>query len=169
MKKLYVIFICTIVFAVILFLPALAKKKSIIEPPMPDENTLRAEPLINENSPSLHAGRGFLAEINGDYKSAIKHFSKAIELNPQDAISYHQRGLCYYHENDYEKAMKDFNKTLDLDPSNIDAYWNRSLLKMDLGDYNGAIKDIDEVLKVAPDDPKTIKQKELILSKMQHK
>ena len=116
-----------------------------------------------ENSSSFFAGKGFTAGLNGDYKSAIEYFSKAIELNPQDSISYHQRGLCYYYENDYEHALKDFNKTINLNPNLTDAYGNRSLTKMQLGDYEGAIKDIEKVLKIAPNNPKSIKQKELIL------
>ncbi len=157
MKKLYIIFLCSIIFTISSFLPTIAKDK------------LRTEPLLDENSPTLQAGRGFLAELRGDYKSAIKFFSKAIVLNPSDTISYHQRGLCYYYENDFKNALKDFDKTIDLDPNYTDAYGNRSLAKMQLGDYEGAIKDIEEVLKVAPNDQKSIKQKELILNKMQNK
>lgn len=122
-----------------------------------------------KNSPSNQAGQGFLAEINGDYKSAIEHFSKAIEFNTQDAISYHQRGLCYYYLNDYENALKDFDKTIKLSPDNLDAYGNRSLVKMKLKDYNGALKDIEEVLKAAPDYQKAVKQKEIIIEKMNEK
>lgn len=122
-----------------------------------------------ENSSSSQAGKGFLAEMRGDYKSAIEYFSKAIELNPQDAISYHQRGLCYYYLNDNDNAMKDFDKTISLDPNHTDAYGNRSLVKMELKDYQGALDDIEKVLKIMPDYQKAIKQKEMILNKMQYK
>lgn len=119
-----------------------------------------------ENSSSSQAGKGFLAELRGDYKSAIEYFSKAIESNPQDAISYHQRGLCYYYLNDYENAIKDFDKTISIDPNHTDAYGNRSLVKMEFKDYKGALEDIEKVLKVTPDNQKAIKQKELILKNM---
>lgn len=117
-----------------------------------------------EDSSSFQAGKGFKAELSGDYKSAIEYFSKAIELNPQDSISYHQRGLCYYYLNDYENAIKDFDKTININPNHTDAYGNRSLVKLELKDYQGALEDIEKVLKTAPDNTKAIKQKELILN-----
>ena len=158
MKKLYIIFLYAIIFVSLTIIPAVARNKFKTEPP-----------ILNENSASLQSGKGFLAELKGDYKSAIEYFSNAIELNPQDAISYHERGLCYYYLNNYPNALKDFDKTISLNPSDIDAFGNRSLTKMQLGDYEGAIKDIDEILKLYPDYPKALKQKEMILEKMKNK
>lgn len=122
-----------------------------------------------ECSASGQSGQGFLSILKGDYKSAIKYFSKAIELEPNNAVSYHQRGIAYYNIGNYKNALNDFNKTIDLDPNHTDAYGNRSLVKMELKDYRGALDDIEKVLKVAPNDQKSIKQKEMIIEKINEK
>jgi len=32
----------------------------------------------------------------GDYEDAITKYTKALKVNPQDAIAYNNRGLAYY-------------------------------------------------------------------------
>ena len=120
-----------------------------------------------ENSASGQAGQGFLSSIQGDNKSAIKHFSKTIELEPDNAIAYHQRGIAYYNLGDYQNALIDFNKTIELDSDNMDAYGNRSLVEIELKDYKSALDDIEKILKIAPDSTKAIKQKRMILKLME--
>jgi len=41
----------------------------------------------------------------GDYAQAIKDFSKAIELDPDYAVAYNNRGLAYYNSGDFEQAI----------------------------------------------------------------
>ena len=119
-----------------------------------------------KKSTSEQTGKGFLNVINNDYESAIEHFSKSIELEPNNAIAYHQRGLAYYNIGYYQKALKDFNKTIELNPQHLDAHGNRSLVKLELKDYQGALDDINFILKITPNDSKAIKQKDLILNTM---
>ncbi len=38
-------------------------------------------------------GKNFSAE--GDHQNAIKHYTEAIKLTPNDAVSYCNRALCY--------------------------------------------------------------------------
>ena len=52
------------------------------------------------------------------FKEAIKHYDTAIELNPELAIAYANRGECWLHLEDWENAKKDLmtgnNMGLDL-------------------------------------------------------
>ncbi len=130
------------------------------------QENIRQEIERIENSASGQSGKGFLSVIKGDNESAIEHFSKSIEIEPNNPIVYHQRGIAYYNLGNYQDAVKDLNQTIKLDPNLIDAYSNRSLVKMELKDYKGALADINEVLKIAPEHPKAIEQKKTILSKM---
>lgn len=119
-----------------------------------------------ENSSSGQTGQGFLSAMKGDNNSAIKYFSKSIELEQNNPIAYHQRGIAYYNLKNYKNALNDFDKAIELDPNKTDAYGNRSLVKLQLKDYEGALQDIEKVLDITPDHPKAIKQKELILETM---
>jgi len=41
----------------------------------------------------------------GNYQGAISNWSKAIEINPQDAIAYYNRGLAKDGLQDYQAAI----------------------------------------------------------------
>jgi len=53
----------------------------------------------------------------GECEKAIECFDKAIELDPNYAEAYNNRGLVYYRcLNQYERAIEDFNKSIELNP-----------------------------------------------------
>ena len=76
-----------------------------------------------------------------DYYGAIADYTKAIELDPNDAIAYNNRGLSKDNLKDYYGAIADYTKAIELDPNAANAYRNRGILKEDLGDLNGACAD----------------------------
>jgi tetratricopeptide (TPR) repeat protein len=46
----------------------------------------------------------------GDHDKALADFNKAIELNPNYALAYNNRGIAYFNKRDYEKAWDDVRK-----------------------------------------------------------
>ena len=56
----------------------------------------------------------------GKFEEAIKDFDKAIELNPQDAEVYIERGFMKFLLTKYEEAFEDYKKAGELDPQNRD-------------------------------------------------
>src|SRR5918992_617303 len=64
-----------------------------------------------------------------DCDAAIKHFSRAIELDPEFGLAYDGLGACHVNRvfkglggvEDYEKAEAAFNKALSIDPNIIEA------------------------------------------------
>ena len=52
----------------------------------------------------------------GDYTGAIADYDKAIELDPNYATVYHNRGLAKAEIKQYTEAIADYNKALELDP-----------------------------------------------------
>ena len=62
----------------------------------------------------------------GNYQGAISNWSKAIEINPQDAIAYYNRGLAKDGLQDYQAAIVDYTKAIEIDPQHANAYINRS-------------------------------------------
>jgi len=47
---------------------------------------------------------------------AILDFSRCIEINPNDAYCYHERGIAYHHLNAKESALADFDRASQIDP-----------------------------------------------------
>jgi regulator of sirC expression with transglutaminase-like and TPR domain len=48
--------------------------------------------------------------IRPEYQKAINDCDQAITLNPNDAISFANRGFAYRHLGKEEKAIKDFHR-----------------------------------------------------------
>ena len=98
------------------------------------------------------------------FDSAIDNLNKAIELNPEHADAYHERGRAYTYKNDYDKAIADFDRALELDPNDMDtevlragAYALRGVAYYEAGDYdsaiadfNGVIADLDKIIELDP-------------------
>ena len=84
------------------------------------------------------------------FKKDIKKLGKKIELNPNDANLYSERGFAKYAIEQFEEAIEDFDKAIGLDKNNAGFYSNRGLCKRWLEQYKEAIKDFDEAIKLNP-------------------
>ena len=93
----------------------------------------------------------------GDYPAAIVSFTKAIDLDPKNAVAYCNRGMAYQGKNRIDEAIADFSKAIGHDPNNIEAYKSRGLAyycrglvyganKSLKGDHNKAITDYPKVM-----------------------
>lgn len=60
--------------------------------------------------------RGNAAFQAGDFSSAVDHFSKAIELNPSDAVVYSNRSGAYASLKQFDLALKDAETCVKLKP-----------------------------------------------------
>jgi len=58
----------------------------------------------------------------GNYKKAIKYYTKAIKINPKYELGYINRGISYGQRKKYEKALTDYNTSLNLNPKSSDTY-----------------------------------------------
>lgn len=65
----------------------------------------------------------------------------AIELKPQNATAYFNRGVAYHYLGAYEKAIKDFSKAIEMDPEDISAYRARGEAYAKLGQQYAAEAD----------------------------
>lgn len=62
----------------------------------------------------------------GNFKSAIKKYTKCIELQEDWADGYFARGTAKMNNLEFEDAIADFNKTLEIEPYFTNAYANRA-------------------------------------------
>ena len=67
---------------------------------------------------------------SGDFKSAIKKYTKCIELDASSADAYFARGTARLNEFEYESAKNDFDKTLEIEPYFTNAYANRAFVTL---------------------------------------
>lgn len=87
----------------------------------------------------------------GQHEQAIEAYSKAIELAPDRADLYSDRGWAYMTMEDWEHAAADYGRVIELAPS-ASAYNNRCWSLYKMGEYEKALPDCDESINLYPDD-----------------
>jgi tetratricopeptide (TPR) repeat protein len=122
-------------------------------PQTADNNILQSAPQTAADF-SL---RGSLKHSIGDYVGAIKDFTKAIELDPENDTYYLCRGHSIDNFGDHVGAIKDFTKAIEIhsriDRDELDDLTGslffkfRGACKCKIGDYVGAIEDYSEALE----------------------
>ena len=85
------------------------------------------------------------------WDEAITAYTKAIELDPEFAAAYNNRGYAYFRKADIEAALADFTKAIELEPKQTAPYENRAWTYINAGDYDKALLDLQKALEVAED------------------
>jgi Tfp pilus assembly protein PilF len=91
----------------------------------------------------------------GKYDDAIAEYDKAIEINPNVAIAYTNRGLAYGRKGEVDRAIADYTKAIALDPNFVLAYALRGGAYKHKGDKEQAIVDYRKALEINPSDQLT--------------
>lgn len=85
-----------------------------------------------------------------DSKKQIELYTKLINLDPNVAAAYFDRGYVYCNLNMYDNALNDFNKMIELNPANPDGYSNRGAVYGYLGKYQAALVDYNKAIELDP-------------------
>lgn len=102
---------------------------------------------------------------DGNYKNAIKNYSKAIELDSMHAEAYFSRGTVKLNELQFDEAILDFDKALKFEPFYEKALTNRAfarIRKHQFGNSRQLSKNNDVTILASKDNP-GIPQNELII------
>jgi Flp pilus assembly protein TadD len=69
---------------------------------------------------------------------------------PNDAVTFYNRGAGSFAKKDYDQAMRDFDEAIRLEPSLVDAYFARGTVLYVKREFDRAIKDFDEAIRLDP-------------------
>ena len=105
--------------------------------------------------------RGFACQKRGDeatasekkqkwYKEAVKHYTQAIELNPDHVSAYYNRGNAHSNLRDYKSAFDDYTHAIELNPDFADAYNNRGTVYFRQGELKRALDDFTHAIEINP-------------------
>jgi len=94
---------------------------------------------------------GVLLFKKGQYQDAIDAFSKLIELAPDHADAYKNRGVSYMKQEKFDLAIKDFQMAKELFPELKGLYSNLGVAWYYKKEYKKAIKSYDIELEMAPE------------------
>lgn len=122
-----------------------------------------------EPSPSaeLYANRGIMHYHSHDIRQALSDYSTALEIDPRNRISLHNRALLRQFVGELNLSLQDWDRLVELEPSNHIARYNRAYL---LGQTNqrlrDAIADLDIILKLYPSFGEGFIQRSLLRKRM---
>jgi tetratricopeptide (TPR) repeat protein len=82
------------------------------------------------------------------WNEALNAYNKAIELNPNDASAYNNRGLAYDNLDKNDLAIADYSKAIELNPEYGDAFNNLGKTFSRVGNYHRAILYYDRAIEL---------------------
>jgi tetratricopeptide (TPR) repeat protein len=85
-----------------------------------------------------------------EYDKAVHNYNQAIQLDPNSADAYYNRGTLYGQSYNYSKALSDLTRTIELNPEFAEAYVNRGITYCQLGRYTEAIADYTHAIELEP-------------------
>lgn len=88
-----------------------------------------------------HLWRGSAYEKKGDHDQAIADFNKAIELQPDSAMTYYDRGVANAANGENDLAISDYDRAIQHKPDFAEAYFNRGVAYDSKGDATRALDD----------------------------
>ncbi len=83
------------------------------------------------------------ARLN-DYQLILADLNKAIDLAPDFAYTYYNRGNVLSQLKDYRAAIVSYNEAIDLEPNLAEAYYNRGLTYIFLGQNARGVADLSK-------------------------
>lgn len=116
------------------------------------DNKKLSETLMEDSKRKAEAVKCYNKGVIADLPEKIEYYSRAIELNPEYANAYNNRGNVYRRLENYERAIEDYNKATELKPDYALAYNNRGIAYRHLKNYSRAIEDYNKAIEIKPDD-----------------
>ena len=111
--------------------------------------------IIKSNPATGYIGRGRAYRLKGDYDSAIRDLTKAIELKPTGiglySQAYRERAMVHDLNGDYEVALTDYTLAIKHDLINHSLYYERGSIYNKIEQYDKAIADWTVVIQLTAD------------------
>ena len=93
---------------------------------------------------------GMMAMDQGEFESALQHFSSLIQRSPGFAEGWNRRATLHYLRGDYAASARDIKQTLLLEPRHFGALSGLGLIMIRLREPDAAIIAFEKALAVNP-------------------
>ncbi|GAB4818886.1 hypothetical protein N2152v2_005932 [Parachlorella kessleri] len=137
------------------------------EPADDDEDALRRaieqDPSLLQQHPELQGvadkaaaaqekEKGNKAFAGGDFETAVKHFTRCIELDPRNEVYYSNRAAALTSLQRYAEAVRDAKRVVELKPRWAKGYARLGAAHFGLEEYSEAREAYEVAAKLEPDD-----------------
>ena len=89
-------------------------------------------------------------EKQNSYEKAIRHYTEALALKPDDAYIYYNRGFAYFNKGETDKAISDYSKAIKFKSDNAEVYHHRGFAYFNKGETDKAISDYSKAIDFDP-------------------
>jgi tetratricopeptide (TPR) repeat protein len=104
----------------------------------------------NPNSFEAYLVRSELNTEAGAFENALYDAEKAVEINPNEATVYNNRGCVYVRSGgDINRALNDFNKAIELNANFVEAYTSRANVYLKMREPQKAIDDCTKAIEIS--------------------
>ena len=118
-----------------------------------DENDSVYQAILARLYESPNADAGDIAALadmyseKREFKKAVEAYSRAIELEPDNAGAFYRRGNFYWwHTSQYRKSVADLTRAIELNPAHPQSWYRRARSYQYLGEFEKAVADYSEVI-----------------------
>lgn len=87
----------------------------------------------------------------GRPEEALKHFNRAIDMDPTRPDGYLGRANVLNTIGQFEDALVDYNRVIEMEPTIAEAFINRGIVHSQLGQHEKAIADYEKGLELDPE------------------
>ncbi|NKQ38425.1 MAG: tetratricopeptide repeat protein, partial [Methanosarcinales archaeon] len=100
------------------------------------------------------------------YDEALMFFNKAIEINPDDAEAWYNKGVVLGELNRPDEELKAYNKAIEIKPDDAEAWYNKGVVLGKLNRPDEALKAYDKAIEIKPDYAEAWYNKGVVLGKL---
>ncbi|BES89844.1 Hypothetical proteinall glutamine-rich tetratricopeptide [Nesidiocoris tenuis] len=127
------------------------------KPDASDDDKVEAETLKTDGNTAMN---------NGNFNEAIELYTKAIRLDPKNAVYYCNRAAAHSKLRNHQQAIVDCKIAIEIDPSYSKAYGRLGLAYCGLDDYANALTHYKRALDLEPANEGYKKNYDLALMKV---
>ena len=109
---------------------------------------------------------GISAIESGDYNTALEHFDKILESEPENKSTLINKGSVLLTLEQYNFALQIYEQILQIDPQNIDALNNKGVALIGLEKYSDAIDVFNKVLDYEKNNPVAIENRRIAVDQL---
>jgi tetratricopeptide (TPR) repeat protein len=129
------------------------------------EKALPADPAAKKDDASAIralSGLGELALKNGDFEKARQHFTRALEISPEDEAAAYNVGEIFFSNQKNDEAVHYFELAIKIKNTWPKPYYRIGLVYLNKGDYPKALEYLNRFVELDPQNTEAANVKNII-------